>query len=116
MFLYAALQKRKGIQAITDDLVQEEFQQALGLESISDAPLSRKHRQVDPAWLAGIFYDLAALVHIWSKPFGLRHSLKNVDSTTISLCLQKYKWATFRETKAGIKMNLRLVFASQDVD
>ncbi|MBG9563988.1 transposase [Brevibacillus agri] len=27
--------------------------------------------------------------------------------------MQKYKWATFRKTKAGIKLHLRLVFADQ---
>ncbi|MED1656841.1 IS4 family transposase [Brevibacillus agri] len=28
--------------------------------------------------------------------------------------MQKYKWATFRKTKAGIKIHLRLVFANQE--
>jgi IS4 transposase len=28
--------------------------------------------------------------------------------------LQKYKWATFRKTKAGIKIHLRLVFANKE--
>nr|WP_083910412.1 IS4 family transposase [Effusibacillus pohliae] len=114
LFLHAVQQKREGLRAIADDLVQEEFQQALGLESISAAQLSRRHRQVDPGLLAGIFYDLTALVHTRSNPTSLRRRLNIVDSSTISLCLQKYKWAVFRETKAGIKMHLRLVFASQD--
>lgn len=49
LFLHAVLQKREGLRAIADDLLQEEFQRALGFESISAAQLSRKHKQVDPA-------------------------------------------------------------------
>ncbi|WP_082129754.1 transposase [Aneurinibacillus tyrosinisolvens] len=36
--------------------------------------------------------------------------MKIIDSSTISLCLTKYKWATFRKTKAGVKIHLRLAF------
>lgn len=43
-----------------------------------------------------------------------RKELKIIDSTTIGLCLQKYRWAAFRKTKAGIKIHLRLVFANQE--
>jgi hypothetical protein len=37
--------------------------------------------------------------------------VKVIDSTTISPCLGKYKWATFRKTKAGVKLHLRVTFA-----
>jgi IS4 transposase len=33
-----------------------------------------------------------------------------IDSTTITLCLTKYRWAEFRSTKAGVKAHLRLKF------
>ncbi|GEN35153.1 hypothetical protein [Aneurinibacillus danicus] len=42
--------------------------------------------------------------------------MKIIDSSTISLCLTKYKWATFRKTKSGVKIHLRLVYQNeQDV-
>ncbi len=31
-----------------------------------------------------------------------------IDSSTISLCVTKYRWAEFRKTKSGIKIHLRL--------
>jgi hypothetical protein len=33
-----------------------------------------------------------------------------IDSTTISLCLTKYPWALYRQTKSGVKLHLRLAF------
>jgi hypothetical protein len=33
-----------------------------------------------------------------------------IDSSTISLCLTRYLWAEFRETKSGVKLHLRLRF------
>src|SRR5699024_8601074 len=40
--------------------------------------------------------------------------LKIIDSTTLPLNLTNYKWATFRKTKAGVKLHLRLVFMGKD--
>src|SRR5690625_2990205 len=40
--------------------------------------------------------------------------LKIVDSTTLPLNLTNYKWATFRKTKAGVKLHLRLVYMGKD--
>jgi hypothetical protein len=40
--------------------------------------------------------------------------MKVIDSTTVSLCLQQFRWATFRKTKAGIKLHLRLAFVDTD--
>jgi hypothetical protein len=38
----------------------------------------------------------------------LGHSLFALDSTTIDLCLSMFPWATFRKTKAAIKMHTLL--------
>jgi hypothetical protein len=38
----------------------------------------------------------------------LWHSLFALDSTTIDLCLSMFPWATFRKTKAAIKMHTLL--------
>jgi len=31
-----------------------------------------------------------------------------IDSSVVSLCLSRYRWAEFRKTKGGIKVHLRL--------
>ncbi|WP_165921078.1 transposase [Paenibacillus albiflavus] len=35
-----------------------------------------------------------------------------LDSTTMSLCLSKYKWDTYRKTKARVKLHLRVTFCN----
>ncbi|HDI6349113.1 TPA: IS4 family transposase, partial [Escherichia coli] len=115
LFLHAQLQQREGLRAIADDVLSKKFQQELGLSSISPAQLSRKNNRVEPALLEEVFVDLVQQIQrVSGKACSLRKHIKIIDSTTIGLCLQKYKWATFRETKAGIKIHLRLVFASQE--
>jgi hypothetical protein len=49
------------------------------------------------------------------NPLSVYRKLKIIDSTTISLSLEKYGWAKFRKTKAGVKIHLRRVFADDQV-
>ena len=114
LFLHAQLQQRDGLREIADDVLSEEFQKELGLDSISAAQLSRKHNQVESALLEQVFAELVTRIQTRAVPSKCRNDFKIIDSTTIGLCLQKYKWAVFRKTKAGIKVHLRLVFVDQD--
>ncbi|MDQ8738388.1 IS4 family transposase [Paenibacillus sp. LHD-38] len=116
LFLHAQLQGRDGLRDIADDVLCKEFQQELGLESISAAQLCRKHNQVDPDLLQLVFERLVKQILAQRNPAAFRNDMKIIDSTTISLCLQKYKWAVFRQSKAGIKIHMRLSFVGeQDV-
>jgi hypothetical protein len=110
LFLLAQLQNREGLRHIADDVLCEDLQRELGLTSISAAQLSRKHKQVDPALLRHVFEHLAQ--RVISRPCTPihRHKIKIIDSTTVTLCLQKFKWAEFRKTKAGIKIHMRLAY------
>jgi Transposase DDE domain/Domain of unknown function (DUF4372) len=114
LFLHAQLQQRDGLREIADDVLSEEFQRELGLNSISAAQLSRKHNQVESTLLEQVFAELVTRIQMQPGPSKRRHDFKIIDSTTIGLCLQKYKWAAFRKTKAGIKVHLRLVFVDQE--
>ncbi|EXX87354.1 transposase [Paenibacillus darwinianus] len=94
----------------------EEFQQALGITSISAAQLSRKNNQLDPEVLQSILCDLITQLHQHQSPSAQTVGpVKVIDSTTTSLCLNKYKWATFRKTKAGVKLHLRVTYAEPDI-
>jgi IS4 transposase len=87
----------------------------LGLTSISAAQLSRKHKRMEPSVLAEIFMDLVHKLRPHSRHICTwKEELRIVDSSTVSLCLNKYKWATFRKTKAGVKIHLRLVFLNDN--
>ena len=116
LFLFAQLQCREGLRHIADDVLCEDLQHELGLTSISASQLSRKHKQVDPELLRQVFESLARLVLSRQGMRSHRHKIKIIDSTTVTLCLQTFKWAEFRKTKAGIKIHMRLAFMDeQDV-
>ncbi len=114
LFLHAQLQNRESLRDIADDVNNLEFQRELGFSSISAAQLCRKHNQVDPDLLQHVFEQLAAKVLSHRTSPDNRIAMKVIDSTTVSLCLQQFKWASFRKTKAGIKLHLRLAFVDVD--
>lgn len=111
LLLHAHLQEQESLQAISDGLVNEKLQKAVGLDSISASQLSRKLQQIDPSILARVFLDLVLEIQTFKqKRTTKRMPLKVIDSSTIPLNLTNYKWASFRKTKAGVKLHLRLVF------
>ncbi|OXM13894.1 IS4 family transposase [Paenibacillus herberti] len=114
LFLHAQLHQREGLRSIADDLLSQAFQHELGFESISSSQLCRKNNGVDPELLRHVFEQLAKKIVSKYTALGDRHAIKIIDSTTVSLCLQTYKWAQFRKTKAGIKLHLRLAFVGED--
>lgn len=113
LFLLAQLQCREGLRHIADDVLCEDLQREIGFTSISASQLSRKHNQVDPELLRHVFERLARLTLSRQGVTAQRHKIKIIDSTTVTLCLQKFKWAEFRKTKAGIKIHLRLAFIDE---
>lgn len=54
--------------------------------------------------------DLVHRIRQSIEPSLLRRDFRIIDSTTIGLCLQKFKWAQFRKTKAGVKLHFRLAY------
>lgn len=78
------------------------------LSTITRANESRSYR---------IYEDLAMLLikeakQLYIEDDALEVSLKSnvfaIDATTIDLCLSTFHWATFRSTKAGIKLHTQL--------
>jgi hypothetical protein len=114
LFLHAQLHQRDGLREIADDLLSKDFQKELGITSISASQLSRKHNQVDSALLEQVFMDLVLRIRQNTAPTSLRKDFRLIDSTTIGLCLQKYKWAEFRKTKAGVKLHFRLAYIDDE--
>lgn len=91
----------------------ENLQKVLRLKSISASQLSRKLRDLPPSLTYKIFKYLAQEILIERGAEYLRRNLNQVhliDATTITMALSQYRWADFRKTKAGIKVNLRVVF------
>jgi hypothetical protein len=42
------------------------------------------------------------------KPFRFKNKLVSLDSTTISLCLNLFPWASYRRAKGGVKLHVLL--------
>lgn len=114
LMVFSQLYEFDSLEAMSDALLDEDFQKAVGFESISASQLSRKNNTVDPAILSNIFSDLVSQIQQYHKKTGKNMPLKIIDSSTLPLNLTNYKWAEFRKTKAGVKLHLRLVFMDKD--
>lgn len=119
LFIFAQLCQIKSLADISLDVrTSEELQQELELETISASQLSRKLRDLDPGLFDATLGHLIQQIH---RQFGFQKGttalgrLNLIDSSTISLCLTKHRWAEFRNTKAGIKMHTRVVYHEQMV-
>ncbi|MDM8101712.1 IS4 family transposase [Oceanobacillus oncorhynchi] len=114
VMLYAQVHETEGLQALSDALLDGDFQKASGIESISASQLSRKNNEVNPSILATLFLDLVYQIKSYENKAVKGLPLKIIDSSTLPLNLTRYKWAKFRKTKAGVKLHLRLVFMDKD--
>jgi hypothetical protein len=114
LFLHAQLHQRDGLREIADDLLSKGFQKELGIDSISASQLSRKHNQVNPNLLEQVFMDLVLRIRQSTAPHSLRKDFRIIDSTTVVLCLQKFKWAEYLKTKAGVKLHFRLAYIDDE--
>ena len=114
IMLFAQLHETESLHAISDALLDDDFQKAVGFESISASQLSRKNNELDPSVLSTIFSDLVSQIYTHGNQTRKAMLLKIIDSTTLPLNLTNYKWATFRKTKAGVKLHLRLVYMGKD--
>src|SRR5690625_4261227 len=118
LFIYAQLTQIKSYTDISLELENnEDLQQELGLESMSTSQLSRRFRDLNPMLYESVFQDLVKKIH---AQFGFRKAnealarIHLIDSSTISMCLTQYRWAEFRNTKAGIKLHTRVCFWDEE--
>lgn len=114
----AQLEQQRGLRDISNSLNNAEFSQTIALDSISASQLSRRLRDLPVEISQSLFKSVVLQA---GKEMGfncLRQKfgrLYLIDSSTISLCLSRYPWASFRKTKGGIKLHLRLKFHNQGV-
>ena len=97
---------------------KQDMKRQLAFESISTSQLSRKLSQLPSVLFENTFLYLTNKIQLkmsYSSPL-IRHitRLKVIDSTTMSMCLSQYPWATFRKTKAGVRLHARVVVTKDD--
>lgn len=114
LMLFAQLHETESLHAMSDALLDDDLQKALGLESISASQLSRKNNEIDSSIFANLFVDLVSQIQSFHVKKNVKNPLKIIDSTTLPLNLTHYEWAKFRKTKAGVKIHLRLVYMDKN--
>lgn len=119
LLVFAQLKELESLADISLELrTNEALQDEIGLASISDSQLSRKLRDLNPEIYENVLTHLAGQIH---QQMGFRKGtealgrLNLIDSSTVSLCLTRYRWAEFRKTKAGIKLHTRIVYHDGEV-
>lgn len=110
LLLYAQLQEVESLHALSDNLFDDHLQKGVDLDSISISQLSRRLNGMNPELFQRLFLDLVSQIHGETHGMKPRMPLKIIDSSTLPLNLTNHRWATFRKTKAGVKLHLRLVF------
>lgn len=114
LFIVAQLNGKNSLKKLAKQLKDtEELQTYVQMDAISSSQLSRKQSCLTPEIFEKVFRHLAVSIQAKMKgntPF-LRDigKLLVIDSSTMSIGLSQYPWATFRKTKAGVRLHLRVV-------
>ena len=111
VMLYAQFAQKKSLRDICMSLQSRVSSwYHLGLQSISRNNLSNSLMKRPAIVFEKTFNMILSQLqktknHATDKRFKFKNLLYAIDSTTISLCLSLYEWASFRTTKAGIKIH-----------
>ena len=111
VLLIAQYSQKKGIRDIVSSLrSRSNYWAHLGLESLSRNNLSNALMKRSSAVFEKTFYALYEKMiregyRRTDKRFKTNQKIMAIDSTTISLCLNIYKWARFRKAKGGVKVH-----------
>lgn len=114
LFIIAQLNEKSSLKKLAKQLKDtEELHTFIQMDAISSSQLSRKQSCLTPRIFEKVFRHLAVSIQVKMKgnsPF-LRDigKLLVIDSSTMSMSLSQYPWATFRKTKAGVRLHLRVV-------
>jgi len=118
LIAFAQLEQLTCLREISNSLCNKQLSKAIKLDSISFSQISRKLRGMMLKTVQSLFQDLVQQIGAQTGFKPIREQLGRlhlIDSSVISLCLTRYRWATFRKTKSGIKLHLRLKLFEQGV-
>ena len=117
LFIIAQLNEMESLTRLAKHLKNnEELQTHLKLEAISTSQLSRKQGDLSPALFEKVFKHLVCTIQAQMKSDSVIRDIGRltvIDSSTMSMCLSEYPWATFRKTKAGVRLHLRVVVTKE---
>lgn len=91
---------------------EEKLQKQIDFQAISTSQLSRKQGTLSSEFFEKVFHHLVTEIQIRMRQTPFLHnigSLHVIDSSTMTMSLSQYPWATFRKTKAGVRLHMRVV-------
>lgn len=116
LLFFAQVEQYNSLRDISNSLNNKEHSRCIELESISHSQISRRLNAIPTSVFQVLFQDLVHQVGIKMGFEKIRNNLGRIyliDSSTISLCLSRFRWAEFRKTKGGVKLHLRLRFLNR---
>jgi hypothetical protein len=113
LFIIAQLNEMESLRALTKHLKdKKEIQKTIDLDTISTAQMSRKQCDLPSGVFEKVFRHLVFETQAQMKNKAIIRNIGKllvIDSTTMSMSLSQYPWATFRKTKSGVRLHLRVV-------
>ena len=113
LMMTAQMNKEPALRDISNSLNNEDLSREIGLPSISASQYLADRELLRTIILKMLFRAWSPSLPAKTGFNSIKKSLGNIymiDSTTITLCLTKYRWAEFRSTKSGVKAHLRFKF------
>lgn len=95
---------------------KEELHKQIDFEAISTSQLSRKQGMLSSNLFEKVFHHLVTEIQIRMKQTPFVHNIGRlhvIDSSTMTMSLSQYPWATFRKTKAGVRLHMRVVVTKE---
>ena len=112
MFI-AQITQTEALRALAEMLKDNtDMQESIKLDSISASQLSRRLKEINSDFWGTVFSQVARVVVQKTTNHAIPHAYRIhiIDASTITLCLNSYKWADYRKTKAGVKIHQCLVY------
>jgi hypothetical protein len=82
----------------------------LGVKPVARSTFSDANNKRPASFFAAVFARMyqRCLAHAPRHKFKFKNELYSLDATTVGLCLSLFPWASFRRTKAGVKLHTLL--------
>jgi len=113
LFIIAQLNEAESLQDLSQKTKdQEEIQTFIDIDSISASQLSRKQSALSSGLFEKVFRHIVFEIQARMQNKAMVRDIGKllvIDSSTISMSLSQYPWATFRKTKAGVRIHLKVV-------
>lgn len=113
LLILAQLRQHSGNRVIATDLgMSRKLQRTFKLEPLSSSQIFRRLQNFPPEAIEEVFQLVVKKVYtsLKFKKSTALEGLNLIDSSTITKALKGMEWAKFRDSKAGIKLHLSLMY------